>query len=128
MLAGDYPGCKREDIVWSLNVDREKAFVRGGGKSNSGETPAAAILRGISHLMETGKESGLNFGRKELLEAIEKLKFDFDKAEKWLNGVGTLMTRKAELSIVSREEVEAAMELHDLDDSKVIALFLKAAL
>ena len=37
------------------------------------------------------------------------------------------MKRSAELSIIAREEVEQAMEYHQLDDAKVIELFQDAA-
>ena len=57
--------------------------------------------------------------RTELLGSLEKFEFDMEQALRWLNGVGTLMGRQAELGIVAREEVEKAMELHKLDDEKV---------
>ena len=71
----------------------------------AGESPTSIMLKGISHLHMKGEETGVRTGRKEMLESLEKFKFNRLEAEKWLNGVGTLMTRQAELGIASREEV-----------------------
>ena len=58
----------------------------------------------------------------QVYDALEKLDFREARVEKWLNGVGTLMLQQTALGIRDRDEVEEAMEYHDLDDAKVITL------
>ena len=84
------------------------------------------MLTAISELIEMGEETKIRTPRLEMLATLEKLNFNLDSAKKYLNGVGNLMSRQMELGIVSRDEVEAAMEYHELDDKKVIVLFEEA--
>ena len=88
---------------------------------------ADALLGGISFLITKGEENAIKTGHKELLESYQKFAFDRESAAKYLNAIGTLMKRQSELSIVSREEVEKALEDNDLDDEKVILLFEEVA-
>ena len=85
--------------------------------------PASVMLDAISHILKRAAETGLKLARTEVLSSLEKLGFDQNAAEKYLNGVGTLMGQQAELGIVSREEVEESMEANEMDDQKVIELF-----
>jgi len=122
-----HPNCGREDIAWALDPERDGRFIKVRPLSHeeykAGETPSTIMLAAINSLVEELKAKKLTTSRAELLASLEKLSFDQEKAQKYLNGVGTLMQRQAELAIVSREEVEAAMNDHDLDDDKVIELF-----
>lgn len=111
-----HSGCKREDVVWAL--DPKRCTLR---------NPAAAMLDAISHILKKGAETGLKTSRHEILTSLEKLGYDQTATEKYLNGVGTLMSQQSELGIVSREEVEEAMEANEMDDGKVIELFQEAA-
>lgn len=117
--------------MWALDVHRGERFIKvrpiEHEEYKAGESPTSLMLKGISHLTIRGDETGVKTGRRELLESLEKFKFNFELAEKWLNGVGTLMTRQTELGIASREEVEQEMEHHHLDDNKVIQLFQEVA-
>jgi len=126
-----YPGITRDDIVWSLDIPRGERFIKvrpiEHDEYKAGESPTSIMLKGISHLHMKGEETGVRTGRKEMLESLEKFKFNRLEAEKWLNGVGTLMTRQAELGIASREEVETELAYHNLDDAKVIQLFAEVA-
>jgi len=85
------------------------------------------MLNSIDQLTLSSKASGVSTAKSDILAALTKLKFNVDESERWLNGVGTLMIRQTELGIVSREEVEQAMERHNLDDNKVIRLFQEVA-
>ena len=127
---GTYPGVKREDIVWACDADRTATMIKVRPLTHeeykSGDSPSSLMLDAISHLLKMGNETGIKTPRPELLAAIEKFNFDRSQAEKWLNGVGNLMSRQTELGIQSREEVESAMEYHQLDDTKVITLFEEA--
>ena len=69
-----YPGATRQDVVWSLDVDREKRFKEAGARPIAGESIGTTILKGISHLVTAGRSSGLNFGNKELKEALESMR------------------------------------------------------
>ena len=117
---GKYPGVVREDLVWTLEPLVKRIDL-------SLNRDAKKLLTGISELHQKGKESGVITGRVELLTAFEKFKFDTDKSANYLNAIGTLMSRKAELGVVSREEVEADLEKNTLDDVKVIKIFEEIA-
>lgn len=127
---GKYPGVKREDVVWSIDPARTTRLVKVRPimheEYKAGESPASLMLEAISQLTTMGQETGIRTPRLEMLNSLEKLKFDLESAKKYLNGVGNLMSRQIELGIVSRDEVEAAMEYHSLDDTKVITLFEEA--
>jgi hypothetical protein len=114
-------GCKRDDVLWALDKKRAEAFIRVRGRG-AGD-PATVMLDAISHLKKRSSETGLRTAREEILSSLEKLSYDQSAAEKYLNGVGTLMAQESELGIVCREEVEEAMEANGLDDAKVIELF-----
>ena len=82
------------------------------GAVKLGEDPADKLLEAISHLLQRAQETGVPTPKAELLASLEKFEFDRTKAEKYLNGVGTLMTR----SITERDlEVVAARHFHVLD-------------
>ena len=121
----------RADVLWALDADRTAVFLKTRGltkeEKGAAESPATVILAAIETIIASTTASGVKIQRSELYAALEKFAFDAPKAERWLNGVGTLMTRQTELGIVAREEVEVAMEYHELDDAKVIELFNDAA-
>jgi len=113
---GSYPKLVREDIIWVLDPLTKRVDL-------SLKRDAPQLLQGISDLLVAGDANGVKTGRKELLEAYEKFAFDKNRTESYLNAIGTLMRRQLELSVVSREEVEQALEANGLDDVKVIELF-----
>ena len=128
---GKWKECAREDFVWSLDPARVQKLtkVRPLSLDEYKELggPPQLMLNSIDELVTDSKENGLNTGKSEVLNTLEQFNFDVDKSMRWLKGVGTLMQRQMELGIISREEVEQAMEYHALDDAKVIELFQETA-
>ena len=120
-----YVALKREDFKWCIDPDREKAMVkvRPLTPAERGETPGQIMCAALNAIVMSLDERNLKTNRQEMYTALEKFKFVQADAEKWLFGVGSLMQQQSELSITSREEVEAAMVQFELDDEKVIELF-----
>jgi len=122
----------RPDMQWALDPNRGNIYIKHKPMSHEqyqqGLTAPAMMLTDIKKLLDSAKEHSLTVTRTELYTAYEKFRFDADDGWRWLNGVGTLMMRRSELGIASREEVEHAMEFHELNDAKVIELFQECAL
>jgi len=111
-----HPGIVREDVRWVLDPIAKRVDL------SLNRTPDL-LLGGLSELIRGGQERGVKTQRKELLAAFQKFKFNVESTGNYLNAIGTLMSRQAELGVVDREEVERALEDNQLNDAKVIELF-----
>jgi len=127
----------REDIVWALDPERTERLVKLRPLSHeeytSGASPASILLMQIGQLLAVSKTisgggtSVTTSERQEAWAAIEKFQFNQTLAQKYITGVKTLMLQQAELSIESREEVDAVMESQNYDDQRVLLLMQNMA-
>ena len=122
------PRVERSDMIWALK--NEKALIKLRPLEHEeyvrGETGASLLCAMLSTLNKEKIAWG-DPPQAEVHDALLRFNYVLERATYWLKAMGTLMARQIELGVQSREEVEQAMDSHNNDPDRVIALFIDVA-
>jgi len=129
------PLVSRQDIVWALDPARTDHLLKVHPLSHEeytqGVSPTSILIHQIAALLarfqdieggDAASRSVTDETRQEVWGAIEKFEFNEELASNYITGMRTLMLRKVELEIESREEVEQVMKNQKYDDKRVLSL------
>ena len=115
-------------MIWCLTHERALLKLRPLEHEDhvASETGASLLCAMLSSL-NTQKVAWGDPPQAEVHDALLRFDYVLERAEYWLKAMGTLMARQIELGVQSREEVERAMDAHNNDPDRVIALFIEVA-
>ena len=119
---------ERSDMIWALRHERALIKLRPLEHEEyvRGETGASLLVASLSTLNREKIAWG-DPPQAEVHDALLRFGYVLERATYWLKAMGTLMARQIELGVQSREEVEQAMDAHNNDPDRVIALFIDVA-